>query len=139
MVSLLPDLMIFGLTKYTIEEYIDYIHDSKSSVFSLEYSYHKAEYGELFDKLPDYNVRYSEEFLKYTEMALVYRTYEKYTFWNEIENRCESDDKNKGYYEKFRVQYLEDLSKKMKALKYEENRRVMNKIIDEANIELIQG
>jgi len=70
-------------------------------------------------------------------MALIYRTYEKYLFWNDIVARCENDDENLKYYENYRSRYLEELSRKMKSLKHEENRLIMDKIIRDAGIELI--
>ena len=50
---------------------------------------------------------------------------------------CEKDDENLEYYEKYRMQYLEELSSRMKALEYEENRLKMDKIIRDAGIELV--
>lgn|GEM_PF-2538827 len=41
------------------------------------------------------------------------------------------------YYIKYRSEYLLELSKKMNSLEYEENRRIMNIIINDAGIELM--
>lgn len=127
---------IISIVKLTMQDTMD---DMDSGLYhtSLEYSYYSGEYGRLFSLLPDYDQRYSEELLIYTEMALVYRAYEKYVFWNDIVNRCEKDDENLEFYEDYRSQYLKELSRRMKTLEYEENRLKMDKIIRDAGIELV--
>lgn len=130
-------IIIISVVTITIQDLMDDVSDAGLYHTSLEYSYYSGEYGKLFNLLPDYDQRYTEELLIYTEMALVYRAYEKYVFWNDIVARCEKDDENLKYYEKYRLQYLEELSSRMKALEYEENRLKMDKVIIDAGIKLI--
>ena len=128
---------VISIVAITIKDLMEDVGDSGTYHTSLEYSYYSGEYGRLFNLLPDYDKRYTEECSVYTEMALVYRAYEKYVFWNDIVAICEKDDENLEYYEKYRMQYLEELSSRMKALEYEENRLKMDKIIRDAGIELV--
>ncbi len=130
-------VVIVSIVTITIKDLMEDVGDSGMYLTSLEYSYYSGEYGRLFSMLPGYDKRYTGEYSVYTEMALIYRTYEKYLFWNDIVARCENDDENLKYYENYRSRYLEELSRKMKSLKHEENRLIMDKIIRDAGIELI--
>lgn len=127
--------IIISIIKITKDIYISNVKYSEPKVDSIERYYYKGEYEKLFNDLYNSNWPSSEEFMKYTEMALVYRAYEKYVFWNDIVERCEKDDGNLEYYEKYRLEYLKELSQKMNSLEYEENRRIMNKFINDAGIE----
>jgi len=124
-------------TKMSIEYIMEGRDNSDRKLWLLEYAYYHGEYDELLRQLPDYDERYSERFLKYTEMAQVYRSYEQYVFWNDVVNTCEKDDENIASYEKYRSQYLEELSRRMKTLKFDDNRRIMDKLINDAGIELM--
>ncbi|SHI77206.1 hypothetical protein [Thermoclostridium caenicola] len=130
-------LAIISIAAMTIKEYMDDEWYDGLYPASLEHCYYSGEYDELLRWLPDYEHRYSEECLIYTEMAYVYQAYKKYMFWSDIVNKCEKDDIDLLYYKSYKYQYLKELSRKMKDLQYEENRRIMNKIIRDAGIELI--
>ena len=127
-------LIIVLLSNYTIKLWIGYIAEEKSPLSSLEHSYYKGEYDELFKRLAFCNERNSEEFLKYTEMALVYRSYEKFVFWDDVKKRCDGNDNLSEDYEKFRLKYFNDLRKRMDSLQFEENRIIMQRYIDKAGI-----
>lgn len=130
-------LTIISFVAMIIKEYMDDEWYEGLYPASLEYCYYSGEYDQLLKRLPNYERRYSEECLIYTEMAYVYQAYDKYMFWSDIVNRCKKDDSDLLYYEGYKYQYLKELIRKMRDLKYEENRRIMDKIIRDAGIELI--
>ena len=127
-------LIIISISSRTIKLSVYYITEGEISLSSLEYSYYLGEYDELFKRLAFCNERNSEDFLKYTEMALVYRSYEKILFWEHVKKRRASNDNLSEDYEKYRLKYFHELKTKMDSLQFEENRRIMQRYIDNAGI-----